>query len=126
MSADRERLSRALYEIHQPGFYYCGLTPEGERHLNEGGSIGPDGMSMAVGMKRFTCCRRCQHTSRPAADEWPCDTVKLLLEAGVVVPPEDLDVDEIMDGARFVDLPNVTVNVRPDRQVDLVRFGRRH
>lgn len=88
--SDRARLSAALYAIHRPSVFYCGTSPEGELHLLNGGSIGgDDGMPMDVGMNSYACCRACKHPTRsgaPPVDCWPCDTVKLLLEAGVIEP----------------------------------------
>lgn len=83
----RLRLSAALYRIHRQSKFYTGTTPVGEAWLREGGTIGGEGgMPMDIGMNTFRCCMVCNHRSRPPRDEWPCETVKLLLEAGVIAP----------------------------------------
>lgn len=86
---ERLRLSLALYRLHCKSVFYYGTTPEGREHLVNGGTIGgPDGMSMSVGMKSEPCCTACKHGGTKDGPHWPCETVKLLLEAGVLVPLE--------------------------------------
>lgn len=119
----RHRLSVALYAIHKPSFYYAGFTEEGRRHLDAGGEIGPNGMPMGIGMQRHECCGTCHHV--PGQRAWPCDTVKLLLEAGVVDPFRY--AEHAMDWSGDIDFaglgPEHSVNIRPDKRPEIRRYG---
>jgi hypothetical protein len=65
--------------LHRRSVYYAGLSDAGKVHLMLGGDIGPDGMPMSVGMNSHDCCTNCD-----SGQGWPCETVRLLLEAGVI------------------------------------------
>lgn len=78
-----------LVRIHRPTTTYQGLSPAGLLHLAAGGVIGPDDMPISRGMVGHRTCMACR-SPRDIAQAWPCETVKLLLEAGEIstVPAE--------------------------------------
>lgn len=123
---DRTKVSEALYAIHKPSFYLSGLTAVGEAWLASGKSFGPDKdqMPLTVGMLRHSCCGTCVHVPGKS-DQWPCDTVKLLLEADVIEPfsfavhASNWDTEPAAD----IDFGGLTdtVNIRPDREPEIWR-----
>lgn len=127
----RERISRALYEIHRPSRYMQGFSEEGWAWLEAGKSLGPEPhqMPLEVGMRSFTKCRACETAGgKPQTNRWPCDTVKLLLEAGILLPLDGLGI-EFESASGVVQHNRVgecrgplagTFNVRPDQQMEVL------
>lgn len=78
------RVVAELVRIHRPATTYQGLSPAGELHLMAGGSIGgEEGMPMAEGMVGYRTCVACR-APRELSGAWPCETIRLLLEAGEI------------------------------------------